>query len=219
MILNDNQLYIQSQCIFLNETLETKLTKPFIGKEITLYHASSFSLSNINPNSYNAGTRLSTGRMSSFWFNNIEHSKTFAVYEYLGKLIKNDINIKCAFDIPNMKVLVDKKDKEKFIKLFTSDKVFIYEKTVPTKLVGRGHDKSIEEFTIDVPVKPDKTYVLTYKDLEDKIIYTDSDTIKKVFNEFKKHKYSSNLINSLVYHKDYKEYTKELKKLNRERSD
>jgi len=215
MILNENQLDMYSKCIFLNETLETKLTKPFIGKEITLYHGSNKKFDYILPNSRNIGTKLSTFRMSSFWTTEKQIAILFAIHQILqdsGKIKSN------AFDFKDNSLLIAKDMKANAIKLLENSSIYIYEKTVPTKIIGRGNDTRINEFTVDIKIRPDKVIILNYNDFKQFITYVDNEVIDKIYKDYKAGKTNikknGNIMEKLVFYsfKDFEKKMREFKK-------
>ena len=155
----------------LNETFETRFAEPFLPKELTLYHGSSKKFDKIIPNAKNTGTRFSSFRMSSFWMKVQQSAILFAILQILED---NKCDDEYYFiDIPNEKIVFHKGMKNYFDKLFKNKKIFIYEKTIPTKYISRGHFSGIHEYTLDIPVKPDNIYELNYSEFKNYIDYTD----------------------------------------------
>lgn len=147
----------------INESLETRLTTNIFEKEITIYHGSPFKTSVIYPLSFNAGTKLSKPRMSSFWAD--EHTaKLFGIYRLIQN---NDFIISFTPDLNGL--LVKPSDYNSIIKLLKSENIYLYEKTLDKKYVSIGHSNYFDEYTVDYPVRPDKIYVLGYNDLKAEI--------------------------------------------------
>lgn len=147
----------------INESLETRLTTNIFEKEITIYHGSPFKTSVIYPLSFNAGTKLSKPRMSSFWAD--EHTaKLFGIYRLIQN---NDFIISFTPDLNGL--LIKPSDYNSIIKLLKSENIYLYEKTLDKKYVGIGHSNYFDEYTVDYPVRPDKIYVLGYNDLKAEI--------------------------------------------------
>ena len=147
----------------INESLEIRLTTNIFEKEITIYHGSPFKTSVIYPLSFNAGTKLSKPRMSSFWAD--EHTaKLFGIYRLIQN---NDFIISFTPDLNGL--LVKPSDYNNIIKLLKSENIYLYEKTLDKKYVGIGHSNYFDEYTVDYPVRPDKIYVLGYNDLKAEI--------------------------------------------------
>ena len=147
----------------INESLEIRLTTNIFEKEITIYHGSPFKTSVIYPLSFNAGTKLSKPRMSSFWAD--EHTaKLFGIYRLIQN---NDFIISFTPDLNGL--LVKPSDYNSIIKLLKSENIYLYEKTLDKKYVGIGHSNYFDEYTVDYPVRPDKIYVLGYNDLKAEI--------------------------------------------------
>ena len=177
---------------YLNETVETRLTKPFIGKEITLYHGSSEKLDIISPispdvinkkksvNGINLGTRFSKPRYSSFWCDNDVFPKIFTFHrEVVNRLMEKENNkeyrdvIVKYFrgDYVKEKFYIRNSDKSEFLKIFKSIKIYIHKVTVDSKIVGRGHHKVNDEYSLDIPVKPDEIYDVDWNDKDIQNVY------------------------------------------------
>lgn len=177
---------------YLNETVETRLTKPFIGKEITLYHGSSEKLDVISPispdvinkkksvNGINLGTRFSKPRYSSFWCDNDVFPKIFTFHrEVVNRLMEKENNkeyrdvIVKYFrgDYVKEKFYIRNSDKSEFLKIFKSIKIYIHKVTVDSKIVGRGHHKVNDEYSLDIPVKPDGIYDVDWNDKDIQNVY------------------------------------------------
>lgn len=159
---------IESKSLEFTESLETRLTTNIFEKEITIYHGSPTKTSIIYPLSFNAGTKLSKPRMSSFWAD--EHTaKLFGIYRLIQN---NDFIISFTPDLRGL--LVKPSDYNNIIKLLKSENIYLYEKTLDKKYVGIGHSNYFDEYTVDYPVRPDKIYVLGYNDLKAEISSIDT---------------------------------------------
>ena len=162
-ILENGTFMESTQETSFTESLETRLTTNIFEKEITIYHGSPFKTSVIYPLSFNAGTKLSKPRMSSFWAD--EHTaKLFGIYRLIQN---NDFIISFTPDLNGL--LVKPSDYNSIIKLLKSENIYLYEKTLDKKYVGIGHSNYFDEYTVDYPVRPDKIYVLGYNDLKAEI--------------------------------------------------
>lgn len=154
--------------------LETLLTTNPLEKEITVYHGSTEKVNIIYPKSINYGTKLSKERASSFWSPDYDFVRWFA----FGKLI-NKLGYR-TYRGSNGNYLVRPSDYNDIIKKLKNEKLYIYEKTIPKEYLGIGHSR-YEEYTVDLPVKPDKVYTETYtkfKDLIKSIEKLDTDDYK-----------------------------------------
>jgi SNF2 family DNA or RNA helicase len=204
----------------LTETLETRLTNPTKGKYTTLYHASSHLLDKIVPTCVNAGTRLSKVRTSSYWFDNFHFACGYAAMEVFGenKILRPLIYEHCFLD-SDFKLAINSKYKSELERQCITNNIqfYIYEVTVPTKIVGRGHHFNFPEYTLDVPVKPNKVHVLNYNKIKKFFKYVNDGVaeaeMKSVMerrkNPSKNPYYEGNYFNSpwyerLVYHTDLK---------------
>ena len=152
----------------INESLETRLTTNIFEKEITIYHGSPTKTSIIYPLSFNAGTKLSKPRMSSFWADE-RTAKLFGIYRLV-----QDNNFIISFTPDLRGLLVKPSDYNNIIKLLKSENIYLYEKTLDKKYVGIGHSNYFDEYTVDYPVRPDKIYVLGYNDLKAEISSIDT---------------------------------------------
>lgn len=189
----------------LNESLEFRLMEPFHSKEITLYHGSDKKLSLIRPLTVNVGTKVSKPRSSSFWTSNINGAKLFAIESSVSKYCKdNNIpSFRHVFDLLNLKMFVDKSRKSEFISVLKKIPVYVYQKTMDTKYVGRGHNLPLHEYTLDIPVKPDIVHEIKYKDMEGNIEFVDLKIIEDILKKFgfgKYDMYTSSFIERLIYH-------------------
>lgn len=162
--------------MIVEEGLDTIALDGFGDEYITLYHASPLELKVIQPNSWNMGNRLSPRkRKSSFWTNNIQYSILWSL-DWVALRIQNlrwvhDIE-KYKFYIPKGSAvkegkngeIVDRKSyTDCMLLLLREDPVYVYEAKIPRKIVSKGQ-YNIDEYTVDVPIKPDKRYVVTDKE-------------------------------------------------------
>mgnify|MGYP000519633769 CR=1 FL=1 len=206
----------------IKESLEVKLTTSPFEKEMVLYHGSPVQdkLSIINPNSYNAGTRLSKPRMSSFWTRKFEYAKLFGLF----RVICSELKYKCFFAGDAYHIYVRPSDYNDILRDIKSKHIWIYKKTLDKKYITGSNTYYIDEFTIDVPVKPDESIKIEYNDfidlLKDTLIMLPDDskeTRKRISDrELKvlaKAKLPKDIINMLIYYnaddvldkvKDYK---------------
>ena len=158
-------------------------TNPF-HKNIVLYHGSSYQDKQniINPEGYCAGNRFTKPSMASFWAPTFEYAKLFGLFRVIDKCIGCKANF--ASDVYHIYV---KPSEYSYIEKEIQDKViWVYTKDISKDHVTRGHARYIEEFTIDVPVKPDKAYCLRFEDFKELFYDTvitfpsdDKDVIKK----------------------------------------
>lgn len=222
----------------LDEAVETRLTKPFIGKEITLYTGSPKKLNIIdpvnsrinNPDKYtkgiNLGTRFSAPRYSSYWCDNDMHPKFFAFHRELLQKVGDAYNI-TWLEVYNEhirgaynkeKFYMKKSEKSDILPILKSIKIYIHKVTVPTKIVGRGHHKIHDEYTLDIAVKPDDIYEVDWNDeyIQSCYEFIDDNKFEKL-EDVARLKHSSrpkrgwNPLYDLVYHND--EELKSIKKL------
>lgn len=218
----DELINTYDESTIIEESLETFLrTNPF-KQEITLFHGSSIQnkLNVIQPQSYNAGTRLSNPRMSSFWAPTFEYAELFGLFRLI-----EDVGFKCHFAGDCYHLYVKPSDYKLIEEELKSKVIYVYEKTLNKEFITVGHSYTIDEFTIDVPITPDKTHKINYNEFK-KLFYDtvicypdDSDETRKRMNkdEFKKMSKNSktpkNIINMMMYHnnqdtinivKDYK---------------
>ena len=166
-------------------------------KQITLYHGTDKSdLDIIIPNSYNAGQKNDISKMSSFWFNQKEYAESFATLT----LIENyNYNIFVTLD-NDMKVILDKEYKNDIIKYLKTVKGYVYEKTVDMSIVGYGHEGVFPEYTLDVPVKPDKRYIIMPNNLIKRIKFISKEYLSDIKTKYKagKMNYGHNFIQMIL---------------------
>ena len=151
-------------------------------KQITLYHGTDKSdLDIITPNSYNAGQKNDIPKMSSFWFNQKEYAESFAALT----LIENyNYNIYVTLD-NDMKVILNKEYKDDVIKYLKTVKGYVYEKTVDMSIVGYGHEGVFPEYTLDVPVKPHKRYIIMPDNLIKRIKFVSKEYLFDIKTKYK----------------------------------
>lgn len=120
-------------------------------------------------------------------------------------------------DYINQKVYINEEFKDKIPKNITRG--YLYEVTVPTKLVGRGHNIEIEEFTLDFPIKPDKILKVKYSMIEPYIEWISKEDLIIKHNKLKGNRYTHNpnFIEKLVYYDtdEMRKRRKKYKKLNK----
>lgn len=218
---------VQTQTV--KESVETRLTHPFIGKNITLYTGSPKKLDIIdpvnsrinNPDKYtkgiNLGTRFSAPRYSSFWCDNDMHPKFFAFHRELLEKVGNMYNITwldvynnhIKGDYNKEKFYMKKSEKSNILPILKSIKIYIHKVTVPTKIVGRGHHKIHDEYTLDIAVKPDDVYEVDWSDdyIQSCYEFIDDNKFEKMENTLRlKHssrpKRGWNPLYDLVYYND-----------------
>ena len=112
----------------------------------------------IAPTSYNAGSRISNTRMSSFWSDEYFIAEEFAIFRTVEEM---DYFIAFRSDLQGLIVLPSQYDE--IVNKLKSKIIYIYEKTLSKEFIGIGHSNYFSEYTIDVPVKPDKVHIETYK--------------------------------------------------------
>lgn len=221
---------------FLNEMpLETAITNPtsIFQKNVTLYHGTPTRIQNdiIDPalgKTINSGTRLSRPRYSSWWVKDPFFAYFYSITSVIiilaqkiglikpnEKINMNNINLLNRLslaDLNNRIIYVNNKYKDLFIKSINEKCAYVYEVTVPWKIVGRGHDRELEEYTLDVPVKAKPIKVdykkvsqyVTIKFIPEEELIMRGQTIKNGLIE------KVPLINKLIYKK--KENSREIRK-------
>ena len=208
----------------INESLED-VSGIIFGKrklfqdEITLYHGTDLKdLSYILPKSYNMGLKNDKPKMSSFWFNNIDYAITFATMTFVGTALNNkELNRSIMLD-DNMTVLIEDKYKSNVISAIRDSKSYVYEKTIESSYVGYGHDGIFPEYTLDIPVKPDRCYVINDKQMLGHIKFVSEDYIKSVKKKYKNGRMvfdSTPLqqgINKILYYKDHDDRVSKIRK-------
>lgn len=164
-----------------NEKFDLSVLDGFGDGEITLYHASPLKLTSIEPNSWNMGNRLSPKkRKSSFWTNNMKYAILWA----LDWVILRVDDLPYIHDIEEYKFIVpDTKLREnigggisalwpikEWMKTQVNEKpIYIYQTTVSRAIVSKGQ-YNIDEYTIDVPITPEKTYIVKPDQLDDVVV-------------------------------------------------
>ena len=183
-------------------------------KQITLYHGTDISnLDILIPNSYNVGRKNDVPKMSSFWFANKDYAESFASMTLIEKY---NYNLLILLD-NDMKVLIDKNYKDDIIKFLKSTKGYVYEKTIDISIVGYGHEGIFPEYTLDIPVKPDKRHIIMPNNLIKRIKFVPNDYLQDIKNKYKSGKmnFGSNFIqqilDKIIYYQSMVQRTKKIK--------
>lgn len=215
----------------INETpLETRLTdiRSNFEKEVTLYHGTDHKIPNniIDPayGRINVGTRLSGPRYSTWWTKN-----PFFPFYYCCSRVNTNLLYKNGYipkdatitllnmfeltkryfcvDGDNEILYINKILKKDFIEELNKNPGYIYKVTVPWKLVGRGHDNTLDEYTLDIPVKAEEI-IVDYKTLCKYLDIRFVNEAECVLRATKVHDKNGDLIfkkvpliNKLVYHR------------------
>lgn len=183
--------FVDSCYDIANEKIDTNILDLTLKKEITLYHgAYNPNYDMILPKSLNLGNRTHPSQKdSSFWTKDFDYAVMWALDWVL-------LHFKIPFfhDIKNRKIVMPgyliASDKESKIRENAYDFIIeniedfpicVYEATVPTKLVGRGQFP-IDEYSIDVPVKPDHVYRITKEITKRVLRWTGKSTFEKYHN-------------------------------------
>ena len=208
----------------INESLED-VSGIIFGKrklfqdEITLYHGTDLKdLSYILPKSYNMGLKNDKPKMSSFWFNNIDYAITFATMTFIGTALNDkELNRSMMLD-DDMTVLIEDKYKSNVISAIKGSKSYVYEKTIESSYVGYGHDGIFPEYTLDIPVKPDRCYAINDRQMLGHIKFVSEDYIKSIKKKYKNGRMmfdSTPLqqgINKMLYYKDHNDRVSKIRK-------
>lgn len=154
-------------------------------KYITLYHGTSIKdLPWISPLSGNVGLKNAKPKMSSFWFNNLDYAITFSTMDYIARNLNDKDACKSMVLDNDMKVMIDNKYKSKVITSIKNGESYVYERTVESKYVGYGHNGVFPEYTLDIPVKPDRYYVIKFEDMINKIKFVSENYIKSIKQKY-----------------------------------
>lgn len=158
-----------------NEKLDTRILDLNFGKTMKLFHGTKYKLTGpIKPTSVNMGNRLTSVRTSSFWTKSFEYAAFWAA-TWTCAICR----VRECIDIDTKKVVlpgfyIGEKTGKTLPELLKTwiddDKLYVYEATVETKYVGRGQCP-IDEYTVDIPVKPDKIHELKWNDIAKYIIF------------------------------------------------
>ena len=165
--INESYDEVMTNECFLNESLED-LAAVLVGKRklindsyIVLYHGTDRGdLKSIIPNSYNMGTHNAKPKSSSYWFNDPRYAITFATMTLLSNF-KDEISYTMIDN--DMKLLVVSKYKDKVLEILMNNLSYVYEKIISTKYIGYGHSGTFPEYTLDIPVVPNRIYTMDYE--------------------------------------------------------
>ena len=207
----------------MNESLETFITKPLLPSKVRLYHGSEKELHEIQPISWNMGTRLSKVRASSYWFMNhtyawqhavqrmIFNSKEFKNGEFDELSPNNGIPVVNDYGANTLLVsyIPGNKASEKLLKKIYSTPVYVYAIDIDKKYIGRGQVGINNEYTIDIPVKPDAEIIVDprrpgtkkfYDSYIQKVSPQLVDTVKLFDQKHKGRNLYNQIADRLVYH-------------------
>lgn len=159
---------------------ETVLTR---NSKITLFHGTDLNnLNTILNNSYNVGTKFSKPRTSSFWFDKYEYAAMFATMTVIESHRKEKFTMVVDND---MKVLVPEEHRSEVMDIIKKYKSYVYQKTIDRSVVGNGTSGVFPEYTIDIPIKPDKCSTVSYNQMLDSIKFEDDVYIDEVLSKYK----------------------------------
>lgn len=207
-----NYLRTNQDTLSINEEkIETFIsTNPF-ENSIVLYHGSPISnLKKIKPVSLNNGTRFSSMRKSSFWTKNIK----YAIFIDILRLVQELEIGHCEHMMDNCITVITKDNitSDDIIKKIINKKIYVYEKEIPKKYIGRGHCARQDEYSIDVDVIPSKIHEYNVSevinDINIQVLTLGTEEEKEYTN--KKNDFWNNkksLINHIVY-RDRDDYLK-----------
>lgn len=188
----------------------------FKDTSIILYHGTDIpNLQIIKNNSYNLGKKHDKPRTSSFWFVDYDFAVMFATMTLISNKAKS---ISSVVD-NDMKLLINEKDKNEVEDILNKNFSYVYRKTVSEDIVSHGHSKNFPEYTLDIPVKPDSSYKITYRDMIDSIKFVDELYYKSIIEKYKSGKMtfgaglSSRISHKLSYRKSLIEVNRDIKKL------
>jgi hypothetical protein len=158
-----------------NEKLDTRILDLNFGKTMTLYHGTKRRIDGpIKPTSYNAGNRLRGESTSSYWAKTYDYAAFWAT-----SWACNVLGVSECLNISHKKIVLPghyvNKEGVSLIDVFREEykknPFFVYEANVDIKHIGRGQ-AAINEYTVDIAVKPEKVYVLSWNEIQKYIIYT-----------------------------------------------
>lgn len=201
--MQDIELFMSFCYDVADEKFDLSVLDGFGEGNLTLYHASPMKLDVIEPTSWNMGNRLSPKkRKSSFWTKNINYSILWSLDWIMLRIESlpyiHDIE-KYKFYVPDIKI-EELKDGVVIAQIpilkwmmdqLKEEPVYIYQATVPRAIVSKGQF-NIEEYTIDVPVTPEKKITVTEKMTKDVIELMPADAFLRLLktdigNTKKKH--------------------------------
>lgn len=168
------------------ERLDVNILDRTLSKTLHLYHGSYLkNLLVIAPNSMNVGNRISRGqRRSSFWTRDFDYAAIWAM-DYIAWAILEipycHYIEKKYFIIPNWENKNGVHVYDLFLKKINEMPVYVYEAIVPTKIVSRGQ-LPIDEYTVDVSVKPIKCTKIGAKEAKKYLVVSDNDDFKSISN-------------------------------------
>lgn len=170
MSYNSNQI--------ADEALDFTILDMNFDRFVTMYHGTDQKdLRVIEPRSLNMGNRLNRKiRNSSFWCRDFQYALVWSL-DWLAI----DLKLPYIHDIEERKFIIPdwvaenkktgKEDEAKTIMLNMLGKypVYVYEADIPNKAIGRGQ-LAIDEYTVDIPVKPKKMITVTPAMVQDLIV-------------------------------------------------
>jgi hypothetical protein len=196
------ELYLGEDESPVTEThMDTLVTRPevYFNKKFKLYHFSNSKKDIVVPITVNAGNKLAKPRFSSWWTpqkSQIAWALANQLFEKFPECKWKNVTWAVSdFDQDGLKYKAFKtiisesffKKHEDFIK---SIDIYMHEKTFNGKDLGRGNEYSVDEFTCDFAVKPDKVTRVSWDEIMDYIkIVPDEEMPEyiKVFNDIRLH--------------------------------
>lgn len=155
---------------------DTLLTKPklYFNKKVTMYHYSNTNKDIVVPLTVNAGNKLAKPRFSSWWtpyksnagwalsyviFNTFKESKWKDVLWHVETITIDGMTYRAPRTIISESFY---KSHEDFIK---SIDVYEHQKTFNGSDLGRGNEYSVDEYTCDFAVKPDRVRRISWDEM------------------------------------------------------
>lgn len=188
------------------------------GGMVTLYHGTPHGdLLEIKPVSLNVGTRLSKPRTSSFWSDDPDIAACMGVWSFLASVEDPEAEVSVMYiDFKTKNIhLVDTEYKrvEEFLRRRRIT-VTVYRATVPSRYVGKGHDPSLPEFTVDIVVKPHAKKTLKPDDIMKYLVPQSWSSMRNIVGDNVGMLVSPRkvpLMDKLIYHKDFRKTYRNMK--------
>ncbi len=190
-----------SDDIFEEKHWDTLLTRPqvYFNKSLKLYHYSNSKKDTIIPITVNAGNKLAKPRFSSWWTSQKSQSGWVLSYILFSKFkdckwedVLWDVE---EFNTDGLKykaprTIISQSFFNKHKDFIKSVDIYEHEKTFKGKDLGRGCEYSVDEFTCDFAVKPDKVRRVPFDELLNMIKIVPDEEMKiykKKLNDMRLH--------------------------------
>ena len=187
-----------------------------------LYHGSSIKKRIIKPDSIHYGNKLRKPHWASYFWKNKNRARVWSIYRKIFYTYKKENKKTNTFMYHRSnKIWITQDEFNKVIKSFNNKETYIY--TVKERIynIGIGHEKFIDEYTIDKEIKPIKedTVIITDKLINEVCEVVDIKKIEKEKERFKSGNVEGDRGLFKIFMLDHNEKVERMQKANKNRDD